>query len=101
MSDPVTGWRKSRACDGGFCVEAASWRKASLSMHNGNCVEAGSFRKAMASIHNGACAEVGHGSGVVAVRDSADRGGLVLAFPAAAWAAFTARLGAARPERGA
>ena len=58
----MTGWRKSRACDGGFCVEA------------------------------------GHGRGVVAVRDSADRG-LVLEFPAAAWSAFTARLGAARPER--
>ena len=52
----MTGWRKSRACDGGFCVEAA------------------------------------HGPGVVAVRDSADRGGLVLTFPAAAWSAFTARL---------
>ena len=95
----MTGWRKaSFSFSNGNCVEAASWRKASLSMHNGSCVEAGSFRKAMASIHNGACAEVGHGRGVVAVRDSADRGGLVLEFPAAAWSAFTARLGAARPE---
>ena len=76
----MTGWRKSRACDGGFCVEAASWRKAS------------------ASFSNGACVEAGHGPGVVAVRDSADRGGLVLTFPAAAWSAFTVRLGAARPE---
>jgi len=77
------------------------WRKSRRSMNHGACVEAGSFRKAAASQHNGACAEVGHGAGVVAVRDSADRGGLVLEFPAAAWAAFTARLGAARPEEGA
>jgi len=51
----------------------SGWRKSSLSYANGNCAEAAS------------------GPGTVAVRDTADRGGTVLAFTPEAWAEFTAR----------
>ena len=51
----------------------SAWRKSTRSTYNGNCVEA---------------ADAG---GAVLVRDTADRGGVTLAFPAGAWAAFTAR----------
>jgi hypothetical protein len=50
------------------------WRKSSYSGANG-----------------GACVEVASGDSV-AVRDTTDRGGLALAFPAEAWAAFITRL---------
>lgn len=50
-----------------------SWRKPARSHVNGNCVEAAS------------------GDGTVTVRDTADRGGPVLRFSAAAWAAFITR----------
>jgi len=40
----------------------------------------------------GACVEVGHSETVIAVRDTTDRGGPVLAFPAGTWAAFTTRV---------
>ena len=51
---------------------SAGWRKASRSMANGNCVE------------------TAPGGGTVLVRDSADRDGPRLEFPAKAWAEFTA-----------
>jgi hypothetical protein len=51
-----------------------NWRKSTASMANGNCVEAMS------------------GQAVVAVRDTADRDGTVLYFPAAAWADLVKRL---------
>jgi hypothetical protein len=69
-------WRKSSySNNGGECVEVASWRKASYSNNGGNCVEAG-------------VAE----SGWVLVRDTTDREGGTLSFPAAAWRAFAAGL---------
>jgi hypothetical protein len=52
----------------------SNWRKSSRSGSNG-----------------GECVEV-TSAGVVMIRDSADRGGLVLSFTAAAWSAFTATL---------
>jgi hypothetical protein len=68
-------WRKSsRSGDnGGYCVEvAAVWRKSSRSADNGgNCVE----------LSGCACG--------IAVRDSKDPAGPALAFPVAAWRAFT------------
>jgi len=51
----------------------SAWRKSTRSHVNGNCVEAGSA------------------AGAVLVRDTADRGGVTLAFPAGAWAAFNAK----------
>jgi Domain of unknown function (DUF397) len=57
--------------------ESPGWRKARRSMANGNCVE------------------VHPVTGAVAVRDSQNRGGLVLAYSAESWRVFTlaARLG--------
>ncbi|GIG91724.1 DUF397 domain-containing protein [Plantactinospora endophytica] len=53
----------------------ATWRTSSRSGGNGNCVEVADNLGA-----------------VVAVRDSKDRSGAVLAFRHAAWATFTASL---------
>jgi hypothetical protein len=63
------------------------WRKSS---HSGasDCAEVAAWRKSTASANNGACAEVGQAGTVVLVRDTEDRDGPWLAFPAAAWAAF-------------
>jgi len=58
------------------------------------------WRKPSRSYANQACVEAAHGPGVVGVRDSKPGGdGAVLVVPVAAWRAFTARLGAPRPER--
>ncbi len=51
--------------------ESPGWRKARRSMGNGNCVE---VRPVV---------------GAIAVRDSKDAGGLVLAYSAETWRAFT------------
>ena len=72
-------WRKSSysASTGGNCVEvSAAWRKSSYSgSAGGNCVEVAR-----------------HVPAVVAVRDSKDPDGPVLAFSAGEWQAFTARI---------
>jgi Domain of unknown function (DUF397) len=71
----VTGW---------------SWRKSSHSFSNGNCVEVGSSWRKSSRCDGGSCIEVGHAGPAVAVRDSRDPDGPVLAFGAEAWAAFAA-----------
>jgi hypothetical protein len=48
------------------------------------------WRKASYSIANGACVETASTPGSVLVRDTTDRSGPVLTFPAGVWAAFTA-----------
>jgi hypothetical protein len=53
---------------------SAEWRKSSYSGTNGNCVETASS------------------AGTIAVRDTTDRDGGILAFSADAWAAFTATI---------
>jgi hypothetical protein len=59
-------------------IDDATWRKSTYSGGaNSDCVEAG---------------VAGRGHGRVLVRDTADRDGGMLAFPAAAWAAFTSSL---------
>jgi hypothetical protein len=69
-------WRKSSySGNGNDCVEVAAWRKASYSGNGGNCVEAG-------------VAEVGR----VLVRDTTDRAGGTLSFPATAWRVFASDL---------
>ena len=67
-----------------------TWRKSSHSMTNGNCAEVG-WRKPARSMGNGNCVEVGSGP-LVMVRDTTDRVGATLEFPAVAWRAFTASL---------
>lgn len=63
---------------------SAAWRTSSHSGANGDCVEVAE-----------------PASGVVAVRDSKDPSGSVLAFPSGHWTAFTAALKkhAASPAR--
>lgn len=56
-------------------LDTSRWRKSSHSGSNG-----------------GGCIEVGQAPGVVAVRDTQNRGGPALGFTPAAWAAFTAAL---------
>ncbi|WBB95204.1 DUF397 domain-containing protein [Solwaraspora sp. WMMA2080] len=60
----------------------ATWRTSSYSGGTGNCVEVADNLPA-----------------VVAVRDSKDRSGPVLAFSPTAWASFTASLGAQTRQR--
>ena len=48
------------------------------------------WRKSSHSDANGTCTEVGQDGAGVRVRDTQDRGGPVLAFPATAWERFTA-----------
>lgn len=77
QSEPpfVARWRKSSysGSEGGECVEvAARWRKSSYSGSDG-----------------GECVEIAELGAQVAVRDSKDPQGPVLAFPAAAFGAFT------------
>jgi len=71
------GWRKSSysSANGGACVEvAARWRTSSYSSANG-----------------GQCVEVAQdAAAAVAVRDSKDPQGPVLAFTPGEWRSFTA-----------
>jgi hypothetical protein len=70
----------------------STWRKSTFPA-SGNCVEVGEdFRKSSHSVNNGECVEAGSTPGTVLVRDTADRGGPFLSFPAGAWARFTARI---------
>ncbi|KAB1139785.1 DUF397 domain-containing protein [Micromonospora sp. DSM 115977] len=57
----------------------AQWRTSSRSVGNGNCVE------------------VAAAGDRIAVRDSKDRPGPVLAFPASAWRAFVTGVDGVRP----
>jgi hypothetical protein len=53
----------------------------------------GDWRKSTYSGGNGgSCVETASGDGVILVRDTTDRDGVVLGFTAEAWAAFTASL---------
>lgn len=91
----MSGWRKARqSIANGQCVEVGQgYRKSSRSTYNGNCVEVGQdWRKPSRSINNGACVEAASGQRTVLVRDTTDRDGPELAFPAAAWSAFAAAL---------
>ncbi|WP_020573481.1 DUF397 domain-containing protein [Actinopolymorpha alba] len=64
-------WRTSSySGNGSSCVEVAAWRTSSHSGNGSSCVEV---------------ADLGHR---IAVRDSKDRGGPVLAFTAGAWKTF-------------
>lgn len=88
-------WRKSSHSGGGGseCVEvAAAWRKSSHSGSEGSsCVEAApAWRKSSRSSGSGQCVEVAAGERRVAVRDSKDPDGAVLAVAPSGWASLLA-----------
>jgi hypothetical protein len=90
-------WRTSSySGQNGACVEVAivpGWRASSYSGQNGNCVEVAvvpAWHTSSYSGQNGSCVEVARNlAEAVAVRDSKDRGGSVLAFSPEEWRAFT------------
>jgi hypothetical protein len=74
-------------------LTCVTWRKSSYSGDNGGqCVEIGTWHKSSYSTQNGGeCVEVretGRGH-VIAVRDSKDPEGPVLAFGSGEWQSFT------------
>jgi hypothetical protein len=77
-------------------LSRAIWHKSSHSGQNGNCVEVAvvpAWHTSAYSSGDGACVEVATNlPGKVAVRDSKDRDGAVLAFGAEAWRKFTGRV---------
>ncbi|MEU6747050.1 DUF397 domain-containing protein [Spirillospora sp. NPDC046719] len=90
-----SSWRKSSHSGGGGseCVEvAAAWRKSSHSGSGGSeCVEAApAWRKSSRSSGSGQCVEVAAGERRVAVRDSKDPDGAVLAVAPSGWASLLA-----------
>lgn len=70
----------------------ARWRKSSRSTDQANCVEvallAESWRKSSRSSDQANCVEVAFAGPAVAVRDSKNTVGSVLAFPLTAWRDF-------------
>ena len=76
-----------------YDLSHAAWRTSSYSGQNGSCVEVAvvpAWQTSTYSGQNGDCVEVARNlHGIVAVRDSRDRGGPVLTFSPADWGAFT------------
>ena len=77
-----------------------TWRKASYSGDNGGgCVEVGVWRKASHS--GGKCVEVAStGQPLIAVRDSKDPSGPVMAFVPSRWQSFVLRVGGEPLDKG-
>jgi Domain of unknown function (DUF397) len=79
-----------------YDLSHAAWRTSSYSGQNGSCVEVAvvpAWHTSTYSGQSGNCVEVARNvAGVIAVRDSKDRGGPVLTFRPAAWGAFANRI---------
>ena len=65
-----------------------AWRVASYTGGQGNCVEVASWRVATFTGGNRDCVEVGDADRAILVRDTRDRDGGTLPFPAATWRSF-------------
>ncbi|MGH3779139.1 MAG: DUF397 domain-containing protein [Pseudonocardiaceae bacterium] len=75
----------------------ARWRKSTRSSDVANCVEVAvldgaHWRKSTRSTANANCVEVAFAGPVVALRDSKNPAGSVLAIPPHAWTTFTTAL---------
>jgi hypothetical protein len=78
-------------------LSSTAWRKSSYSDTGAsNCVEVGQAWRKSSYSDTGAsnCVEVGQAAGVV-VRDTTDRAGVALSFPASAWRTLLAKVRAA------
>ena len=79
-----------------YDLSRAVWRTSSYSGQNGDCVEVAvipAWRASTRSGQNGSCVEVARNLlGAVAVRDSKDRGGPVLAIDPEEWQDFTGQV---------
>jgi Domain of unknown function (DUF397) len=65
-----------------------TWRVATYTGDQGNCVEVASWRVATYTGGSGDCVEVGDTGHTILIRDSKDRAGGTLTFPATSWQAF-------------
>jgi hypothetical protein len=66
-----------------------TWRKSSYSgISNGNCVEVAWRKSSYSGVGNGDCVEVAVASDRVAVRDSKNTSGPILAFGPRTWRSF-------------
>jgi len=71
-------------------LSGALWRKSSYSGEANGCIEVGNgWRKSRYSGEANSCVEVGQTPARVAVRDTKDRDGGMVAVSPAAWRAFT------------
>jgi CRISPR/Cas system-associated protein Csx1 len=52
--------------------------------------EGNNWRKANYSLNHGACAEVASGTGIVAIRDTVNRQGVIVKYPSGSWRVFLA-----------
>jgi hypothetical protein len=68
------------------------WHKSSRSSQNGSCVEVGAWSKSTRGTANGNCTEANPLLDRIAVRDSKNPGGGVLALQPASWASFLSRI---------
>lgn len=78
-------------------LSGARWQKSSRSSDMANCVEVtflngAHWLKSSRSTANANCVEVAFAGPVVALRDSKNPSGSVLALPPHAWTAFTTAL---------
>ncbi|GAA1988982.1 DUF397 domain-containing protein [Amycolatopsis minnesotensis] len=73
-------------------TDLITWRKSSYSTTNGDCIEVG-WRTSSYSTGGSDCVEVGRGQRAVLVRDTKNRSGGTLDFPAAQWRSLLTHLG--------
>lgn len=76
-----------------------AWRTSSYSGNGSSCVEVAAWRTSSYSGNGSSCVEVAPIDHKIAVRDSKDRSGPVLAFSPGSWDVFVAGIRAGEFER--